>query len=186
MLVGANDSRIEHQAFQIRVFPNLQQPRPDPALAPSIEPLEHRVPLAKTLGKIAPRNPGPCDPKHGVDKEAIVGRGPAGIAVFTRQQILDSIPLFVRYLMSSHGSSLNRTATGFTKKPKNALDECQQNLVRRRCRYVIVSDASQESEHAFEDLGNLIRKIRIDLGIYIEIAPDFLRLQKDPHNCRWH
>src|SRR5262249_22994353 len=84
-----------------------------------------------TLGKIAPRNPGPCDPKHGVDKEAIVGRGPAGIAVFTRQQILDSIPLFVRYLMSSHGSSLNRTATGFTKKPKNALDECQQNLASR-------------------------------------------------------
>jgi hypothetical protein len=59
-------------------------------------------------------------------------------------------------------------------------------LVRRRCRYIIVSDASQDSEHSFEDLGNLIRKVRIDFGIRIEIAPDHLRLQKDPRQSRWH
>ena len=59
-------------------------------------------------------------------------------------------------------------------------------LVKRRCKYVVVCDAGQDEHHVFEDLGNLVRKVRIDLGIRIEIAPDFLRLQKDPRHCRWH
>jgi hypothetical protein len=59
-------------------------------------------------------------------------------------------------------------------------------LVKRRCKYVVVCDAGQDVNHAFEDLGNLIRKVRIDLGIRIQIAPDFLGLQKDPRHTRWH
>jgi hypothetical protein len=43
-------------------------------------------------------------------------------------------------------------------------------MVRRRCRYVVVCDAGQDKSFAFEDLGNAIRKIRIDFGIPIEIA----------------
>lgn len=46
-------------------------------------------------------------------------------------------------------------------------------VVRRRCRFVIVSDAGCDPEASFEDLGNAIRKIRIDLGIAIEF-PDGL------------
>jgi hypothetical protein len=42
-------------------------------------------------------------------------------------------------------------------------------LVRRRCRLVIVSDASCDPEMKFDDLGNAIRKIRIDFGITIDI-----------------
>jgi hypothetical protein len=41
-------------------------------------------------------------------------------------------------------------------------------VVLRRCREVLVSDAGQDGSFAFEDLGNAIRKIRIDLGIPIE------------------
>ena len=40
--------------------------------------------------------------------------------------------------------------------------------VLRRCRYVLVSDAGRDQDFAFEDLGNSIRKIRIDFGIDIE------------------
>jgi hypothetical protein len=47
-------------------------------------------------------------------------------------------------------------------------------MVRRRCRTIIVSDAGRDPEVAFEDLGNAIRKIRIDLGI--PIAIDDLRI----------
>jgi patatin-like phospholipase len=40
--------------------------------------------------------------------------------------------------------------------------------VLRRCRYIVVSDAGQDPRFAFEDLGNAIRKIRIDFGIPID------------------
>jgi hypothetical protein len=40
-------------------------------------------------------------------------------------------------------------------------------IVLRRCRYVLVSDAGQDGSFSFEDLGNAIRKIRIDFGIDI-------------------
>ena len=45
-------------------------------------------------------------------------------------------------------------------------------MVLRRCRYIIVVDADADSEFQFEDLGNAIRKIEIDLGIPITF-PDF-------------
>lgn len=49
----------------------------------------------------------------------------------------------------------------------------------RRCRYIVVSDAGDDPECAFEDLGNAMRKVRIDLGIPIEItATDILPRSK--------
>ena len=42
-------------------------------------------------------------------------------------------------------------------------------MVLRRCKLILVVDAGQDFEYVFEDLGNAIRKIRIDLGIPIEI-----------------
>jgi hypothetical protein len=44
-------------------------------------------------------------------------------------------------------------------------------LVRRRCRYIIACDAGCDPKWAFEDLGNAVRKVQIDLGIDIEIDP---------------
>lgn len=40
-------------------------------------------------------------------------------------------------------------------------------MVRRRCRYIVVSDADCDPECQFEDLGNAVRKAWIDLGIAI-------------------
>ncbi|MFG1294062.1 patatin-like phospholipase family protein [Xanthobacter versatilis] len=40
-------------------------------------------------------------------------------------------------------------------------------MVRRRCRYIVVSDAGNDLGCAFEDLGDSIRKIAIDFGIPI-------------------
>jgi hypothetical protein len=42
-------------------------------------------------------------------------------------------------------------------------------LVRRRCRFIVASDASMDGAFSFDDLGNAVRKCRIDLGIPIEI-----------------
>ena len=40
-------------------------------------------------------------------------------------------------------------------------------MVRRRCRFIVVIDAGGDANFAFDDLGNAIRKIDIDLGIRI-------------------
>lgn len=42
-------------------------------------------------------------------------------------------------------------------------------MVRRRCHYIILSDSGADLEFNFEDLGNALRKIRIDLGVPIEL-----------------
>jgi hypothetical protein len=41
-------------------------------------------------------------------------------------------------------------------------------MVARRCRYVIVSDAGCDGSYCFDDLANAIRRIRIDFGIPID------------------
>lgn len=47
-------------------------------------------------------------------------------------------------------------------------------VVLRRCRKVLVSDAGSDLSFGFEDLGNAIRKIRIDFGIPIEFKNKIL------------
>jgi hypothetical protein len=43
-------------------------------------------------------------------------------------------------------------------------------MVLRRCHYIVVSDAGQDPLCSFADLGEAVRKIRIDLGIPIEFV----------------
>jgi hypothetical protein len=54
-------------------------------------------------------------------------------------------------------------------------------MVLRRCRYIIVCDATTDDKYAFDDLGNAVRKIRIDLGIPIDF--DAIQIEpSDPKN----
>ena len=48
-------------------------------------------------------------------------------------------------------------------------------LVRRHCRYIIVTDSSADPEVAFDDLANTLRRIREDFGVEIELDVDPLR-----------
>jgi len=43
-------------------------------------------------------------------------------------------------------------------------------MVMRRCHFIVVSDASADGDFNFEDLGNALRKIRIDMGVPIEFV----------------
>lgn len=63
-------------------------------------------------------------------------------------------------------------------------------MVLRRCRFIVVIDAGQDEKCAFEDLGNAVRKIRIDFGVRIElkkmnIYPRTINLKPDefPKYC---
>jgi hypothetical protein len=53
-------------------------------------------------------------------------------------------------------------------------------MVLRRCRNIVVVDASADPEFNYEDIGNAIRKIRIDMGIPIEF-PDQPHIPKAPY-----
>ena len=44
-------------------------------------------------------------------------------------------------------------------------------MVLRRCHYIVVSDAGEDPECSFADLGEAVRKIRIDFGIPIDFEP---------------
>jgi hypothetical protein len=54
-------------------------------------------------------------------------------------------------------------------------------MVLRRCHLIIMSDAAADPEYNFGDLGNAIRKVRIDLGVPIEFTsmPIFSQDSKD-------
>jgi hypothetical protein len=43
-------------------------------------------------------------------------------------------------------------------------------MIRRRCRCIVISDAGCDPAYGFEDLGNAVRKIAIDLGVYISFG----------------
>lgn len=45
--------------------------------------------------------------------------------------------------------------------------------IRRRCALIVVSDGGQDGTCQFEDLGNAIRKVRIDLGVEIRFPEKF-------------
>jgi hypothetical protein len=42
-------------------------------------------------------------------------------------------------------------------------------LIRRHCRYIIASDCGADPDVAFDDLGNLVRRVREDFGVEISI-----------------
>ena len=59
-------------------------------------------------------------------------------------------------------------------------------MVRRRCHCILVVDAGCDPRLAFEDFGNAIRKIRIDLGIDIEINLDQIARSADSDTSARH
>lgn len=48
-------------------------------------------------------------------------------------------------------------------------------LVRRHCRFILVSDCGADSERAFDDLGAAVRHVREDFGVDIKISLDALK-----------
>jgi hypothetical protein len=59
-------------------------------------------------------------------------------------------------------------------------------MVLRRCHVIVVSDAGCDQRSGFADLGNAIRKIRIDLGVEIELDVDSLRQKNGTNRSQWH
>ena len=48
-------------------------------------------------------------------------------------------------------------------------------MILRRCHFIVVSDGGQDPEFAFEDLGNALSKVRVDLGVPIRFEKILIR-----------
>jgi patatin-like phospholipase len=59
-------------------------------------------------------------------------------------------------------------------------------LVKRRCRFILVSDAGADKSLAFDDLGSAIRKCRSDMGIEIKLKTDRIFATGTPPFSKWH
>ncbi len=59
-------------------------------------------------------------------------------------------------------------------------------LLRRRCKYIIVGDAEADRDMKFQALAYIIRLARIDFGINIEIDLSDIKLDKDKDFSRRH
>jgi hypothetical protein len=61
-------------------------------------------------------------------------------------------------------------------------------MVRRRCRYIVAVDAGCDPDYGFEDLGNAVRKIAIDLGVTIRFhgLDKLLKRRKDGRDIGDH
>ncbi len=59
-------------------------------------------------------------------------------------------------------------------------------LIRRRCRFIVATDAGADPKLSFGDLGNVVRKCCTDFGIEIEI--DTAQIHRDPATGKslWH
>jgi hypothetical protein len=53
-------------------------------------------------------------------------------------------------------------------------------LVRRRCRYIIVCDGEEDAALNFESLGGAIRKCRSDFGVEIDLDPKLIHAEGKP------
>lgn len=59
-------------------------------------------------------------------------------------------------------------------------------LVRRRCRFIVVSDASCDGKFQFEDLGNAIRKCEVDFNCMIKIRTRSIAPEAGTGRSRYH
>ena len=106
MLVCAHDGGVNHHVFVVVIAgQEPETPLENPALGPSVEALIDDLPVAKTLGQIAPRDAGSKPEENGFDEQAIVPGRAAHVAFAARQNVFDPIPLVVAQGIASHRSA---------------------------------------------------------------------------------
>ncbi len=59
-------------------------------------------------------------------------------------------------------------------------------LVKRKCKYIIAVDVGEDPDMEFKDLGNVLRKVRIDLGVQINLNVEMLRKRAETSLSQWH
>src|SRR5262249_39979885 len=91
--------------LQVLVLEGAEELAPDALVRPAAEASEDGVPVAEAVGQVAPRRAGLGDPQDGIDEQAVVLCGHAGVALLAPQQVFDALPVLVSYRVPvRHGS----------------------------------------------------------------------------------
>jgi hypothetical protein len=90
--------------------------------------------------------------------------GPDGKATFNRSHPRPSLrPMFDEAL----GKTNDKNPYVYLSDSGHFENLGLYEMVRRRCRQIVLVDAGQDASFAFEDLGNAVRRIYIDMGVRI-------------------
>jgi len=98
--------------------------------------------------------------------------GPAGASTFNQAYPKSSV---FRLAQEALGFTDNKNPYVYLSDGGHFENLGLYEMVQRRCHYILISDAGCDQDSTFQDLGNAIRKIRIDFGIDIEINLSPLR-----------
>ena len=101
--MGAHDTRVEHDPFEVRLLKSLENGLPVAFFGPSGEAFVDGVVLAEAFGQVLPGCAGAGNPEHGIDEEAIILGIAAWFAGLSRQQGLDAFEVFVGDGVAVHG-----------------------------------------------------------------------------------
>ena len=96
MLMRANNGGVDHHVFVVVVARQLfENALKNPTLCPPAEALVDDLPIAETLGEVAPRDAGSKSIKNSFDEQSVIRRRTPNMALAAGQKILDPIPLVV-------------------------------------------------------------------------------------------
>ena len=91
--------------------------------------------------------------------------GPAGQTTYNRQSPKYSVSPI---LAEAFGLTDDKSKYVYLTDGGHFENLALYEMVLRRCRLIILSDAAADGEYQFNDLGNAVRKLRIDLGVPID------------------
>jgi Patatin-like phospholipase len=98
--------------------------------------------------------------------------GPPGVRSWTYPGPRFATAMFVREAL---GRTTDRRPYVYLSDGGHFENLGMYEMVRRRCRLIVVVDGGCDPDHQYADLGNALRKIRIDFRIPIEFDDEFAR-----------
>jgi hypothetical protein len=104
--------------------------------------------------------------------------GPAGTATWAHGEPRPGVMLAVDELM---GRTTDRRPYVYLSDGGHFDNLGLLEMVRRRCRFIVVVDAGADPEYGFADLANAVRRIRIDLGVRVELDAVDMSVARQRH-----
>jgi hypothetical protein len=103
--------------------------------------------------------------------------GPAGAKVYTA-----SGPRFSAWpiLIEALGLTTEKRSYVYLSDGGHFENLGLYEMIQRRCRFIVLSDAGCDPEITFQDLGNAVRKISIDLNVKVEFDALRIPARKNP------
>jgi predicted acylesterase/phospholipase RssA len=104
-----------------------------------------------------------------------------GLWLVPPQKLFDRILVGALFIEEMFG----RTVADWKKGPVHLTDgghfdnTALYELLRRHCRYIVVSDCGEDPDVLFDDLGNVLRRAREDFSVEIDVNFDVLKPNRD-------